>query len=132
MAVQQVWEREIRELHEFFQEWMAGRDADPDRFASVLAPGFTMLGPRGAVEDRDQTIAHVEGARGRQPSLEISIEEPVLRDDTGERLIATYVEVHDYDGGGNRRRSTAVFSRDPKAPNGLMWEHVHETFVETD
>jgi hypothetical protein len=124
------WEREIHELHDFFEAWMAGREADLTRFSSVLAPGFTMVGPRGAVGDREQTIAQVEVARGRTPSLSIAIEDPVLRDDSGDRVIATYVEVHRFDGGGTARRSTVVFSRDGSAPNGVIWEHVHETFLD--
>ena len=48
--LEQRCEAEIVELHQFFGDWFSASEEssiDFDRFAEVLAPDFTMVGPDG-------------------------------------------------------------------------------------
>jgi hypothetical protein len=49
-----------------------------------------------------------------------------------EMAVMTYHELQLNDGVPNQRLSTVVFRQDPAAPNGLVWVHVHETWMETE
>jgi len=41
-----------------------------------------------------------------------------------------YVEIHDWsDGSHTERISTALLEADPDAPDGVLWLHVHETWL---
>lgn len=126
------WEKEIGELHEFFQGWLRGELAPEScrRLETALAEDFAMVVPSGRVLERDELLTGLRRRRGEAPSLTIRIEEPVLRASRPGWRLATYRERQRNDGEETVRISTVLFREDADGPNGLRWIHVHETWVE--
>ncbi|QDV06394.1 hypothetical protein Poly30_19030 [Planctomycetes bacterium Poly30] len=121
---------EIARLHRFFVDWFNGTAPATDEafmaLEKALAPGFQMITPRGDVLDRKQLIDRLRRAHGQR---EVSIETKPLTVKIldGVRVLATYEE-HSTEAGATRVIvSTVLFERDPNAPGGLSWVHVHET-----
>lgn len=130
MTSRSAWEREIRELHAFFEGWLRG-DLEPgefERLESALADDFTMVVPSGRMRRREELTAGLREARGSDPSLTIRVEEPTLRGSGPTWRLATYVERQRSGDDETRRISTVLFREHPEAPNGLRWVHVHETW----
>ena len=46
--------------------------------------------------------------------------------------LATYEEWHDLPGAGNGRLSSVLFGEDDEAPNGVVWLHLHEVWIERE
>lgn len=122
------WRREIEDLHDFFERWYQGDEDDFSRCDSVLADGFTIVGPGGEELGRDAIVQLIRDAHGRG-GLKISTDEHRLVWESDEAVVARYIEVHDQGDEATRRASTAVFRRDDAAPNGLVWVTVHETWL---
>ncbi|TVQ32724.1 MAG: hypothetical protein EA376_05005 [Phycisphaeraceae bacterium] len=149
-------EREIRDLHRFFQDWYNGAIPDTDesfqRFAGALAPGFLIVLPDGRALDREQILRAVRtenASHGKSgPEIRIWVEDVRLRippRTDGDLLIATYEEWQGDAGDDDSPRgrlSTGVF-RIPPAPGTapgttpgtapgtdvVEWLHVHETWL---
>jgi hypothetical protein len=120
--------QEIIDLHRFFEAWFRGEEADFSRFESVTHPEMTFISPGGEVIERGRLLGAIQAGRGNQPTLRIWIENPVLRYQSSEGLLATYEEWQEC-GGETRSRITSVwFVLDDAAPHGLVWRHVHETY----
>jgi len=129
-ALPNAIEREIIELHATFEQWFRGEGpTDLDRFERVLAPDFTMVAPDGSLVQRSQLMHDLAQARGSR-HLAITVEPPEIIWQSSGSCLATYEEVHRYDEYMTRRRSTALFHRSDIAPNGVLWQHVHETWIE--
>ena len=127
-----TWEREIRQLHDFFQGWLGG-ELEPeafDRLEAALAPDFSMVVPSGRIVERGPLVEGLRGRRGAEPGLEIRIEQPVLQDRGDGWILATYQEWQRTPDRRNGRISTVLFREDPAGPHGLRWVHVHETWAE--
>jgi len=124
-------EREIRELHAFFQAWFRAdlprTDAAFDRFRDALAPGFEIVTPDGTTHDREAILALVWDGHAADAEARVWIENPALHFNEGAVLVASYDELQQVSGGSSARRSTVVFRADEAAPNGLRWLRVHET-----
>lgn len=122
------WQHEIEELHDFFERWYDGAEDDFARCDSVLTAGFSIVGPGGEELDRAAIVSVIREAHGRG-GLSISTEDHELLWEGAESVVARYVEVHQKGDQQTRRLSTVVFRRDEAAPNGLVWQTVHETWV---
>ena len=125
------WREEIEELHEFFEAYFLGTESSLDRVDRVLSPTFTIVGPHGVESDRAATMQALVEGHGHTTSLRITTTDHrrILAD--GNVVIASYIEHHELAERSNHRLSTVVFTLDDDAPNGLRWEHVHETWTET-
>jgi hypothetical protein len=127
------WQTEINELHAFFTAWLAGElpndAATFARCAETMAAGFAIVGPDGRLTERDDLIVGLRAAHGARPKLRIWIERPLLRRREGRLSVVTYEEWQTEAGRTTARASTALFLDDPDAPNGLLWAHVHETWM---
>jgi len=129
-ALSSAIEREIIELHAEFEHWFRGEGpTDLDRVELVLAPDFAMVRPDGSLVRRSQLMIDLAQARGSR-HLDIGIEHPEMIWQSRDSCLATYEEVHHHDEYTTRRRSTALFHRSDIAPNGVIWQHVHETWIE--
>ncbi len=129
-ALSDAVEREIIELHAVFERWFLGEGpTDLDRVEQVLAPDFTMVPPNGSLVRRGQLMNDLARARGSR-RVAITIEDPEMIWWSSGSCLAVYEEVHRHNEYTTRRRSTALFLRTDLAPNGLIWQHVHETWVE--
>ncbi len=126
------WQREIDELHAFFEAYFLGTEDSLDRFESVLADGFTIVGPDGAEGDRPATLQMVRDGHAHTDSLSITVSDHRLLARTDELIVATYVEHHQLRDRTNHRLATVVFHVDPAGPNGVRWLRVHETWLDAD
>ena len=123
-------EREIRDLHTFFEAWYRGAIDDTDvsfaRLESVLAPEFTLITSDGFTASREQLLPLMRAEYAAKPEIEISIKNVQLKLASGEILLATYEE-HGVTANGPRATLiTVVLRRNPNTPNGLEWVHIHE------
>lgn len=130
-----VVEKEVGELHRFFQDWYRGELEDEAfrRFSGVMGEGFTIILPDARVLPRQEIIDAVRSQKGSDAQAELWIENVRLVHSEAEFLVATYEEWQGRAGHQARGRlSTVVFTRDEDAPNGLIWRHVHETWLSED
>jgi hypothetical protein len=130
-------QREVVELHSFLAHWMTGavpRSAAVfARFADVLADGFTLISPRGAITARRPLLRELEAAHGvhRAEGLGFRIE---LRDfrhrrTEGPLCLVTYEEWQHLSDTARGRVSSAWFRARSDTPHGVEWLHVHETWL---
>jgi hypothetical protein len=117
---------EIEELHVTFERWFSGETDSLERVEDVLSDGFTMVSPGGETVGRADLIAGLEKAHGVAP-LSIEIRNPVVRWEGADALLVSYEEWQKTFDESNGRQSTVLFERNPSAPNGLTWVHVHES-----
>lgn len=88
-----------------------------------------MIPPNGTLIDRDQLLEDLRGVRGSR-QIDIRIEHPRLIWRSDDAALAVYEEVHHHAECSTRRLSTALFSRSDLTPNGFIWQHVHETWMQ--
>jgi hypothetical protein len=133
MKLELLLQREIEELHHFFQEWFAGVIPQTEehfvRVTAVLDPHFTLVGPDGRLNNYATVIGWLRAGCGSRPGFRLWTEQITLRHQEGELLLATYEEGQAVNGKLNRRLSSVLFRRRAGAPNGLEWLHVHETWL---
>ena len=129
-------EAEIVELHRFLEEWSNAELPDTDeafaRFADVIAPSFLIIDPDGSQADRQPIVDAIRRAHGRRKDApgKIRIENYRLHQSGNGYALATYEEWHELPGGGNGRLSSVLFGFDDNAPNGVVWLHLHEVWIE--
>ncbi|MGX8009442.1 hypothetical protein ACVDG8_010750 [Mesorhizobium sp. ORM8.1] len=125
---------EVVDLHRFFVDWFVAARADTvdfGRFEAVMGEGLTMIAPSGAVLDRDAVIDHVRQSRAScDESFAIAIEDIGPGWQAGDMIVVLYVEAQLRGGKHSRRRSSAVFTVNSSAPNGVEWRHLHETWLQ--
>lgn len=124
--------REITEVHQFFQEWFRGETTEEafSRFDQALDSGFVIIGPGGQALDRGTILEAVRRQHGADPEAVIDVRNVALRMETETTAVFTYEEWHRQPDRTMRGRlSTVVIAREARAPNGLRWRHVHETWL---
>jgi len=124
------WQRDIEDLHIFFEDWLGGNlaqtGANFERLERALAPSFAIINPEGTESPRDPLITGLYNGHGSRSGLRIKIKNPRLRVETDKIVVATYEEWQEYAGTATTRLSTVVFE---KVGEGLRWLHVHETWL---
>ncbi len=128
--------REVIELHDFFQAWLTAALPETDdafaRFAGTAAPGFTLISPDGRQLDRATVTAWIREAYGSRPGSRLWTTDHAIRYEDDRCVLATYLEWQTRDGVTTCRISSALFVADGSAPNGLLWQHVHESWLSPD
>ena len=125
--------RELIELHDFFIRWLRAKDEALDiaRLARVLDPRFRLITPDGGVLERQTVIDWIAGSRGaRGTGFRIEVSDFAAIWQSPEAVLLEYVETQYSDGKTTKRLSTALFCREPKAPCGLVWRHLQETWLQ--
>ncbi|MEM8930251.1 MAG: hypothetical protein AAGE94_03705 [Acidobacteriota bacterium] len=129
-------EREVIELHVFFEEWFHARLDDTDaayaRFADAMAADMIYIGPGGNSLTRQPLLTGLRGRHGAWKGSEarIWIEAVETRDLGGGLALVTYEEWQTDPAGDTRaRRSTILLEVSDAGPAGLVWRHVHETWM---
>ena len=129
-------EREVVELHVFFEEWFHGRLDDTDaafaRFADAMADDMVYIGPAGNALARETLLTGLRGRHGAWQGSEarIWIDAVETRDLGGGLALVTYEEWQTDPAGDTRaRRSTILLETSDAGPAGLVWRHVHETWM---
>ena len=130
-------QREIEELHLFFQQWFNGDLEDTDenfqRFAGVMAEDFEIITPAGLRVLRAELLLRLRAAhstqRDSEPPLRIWVENVQARPLAPELIHATYEEWQETGGEVKGRLSTALLRSADGTPNNLGWVHVHEVWL---
>ena len=125
---------EVVNRHHFFVEWFTGRAIEAELEASLraFAPDMVMIEPDANTIGRDDIVAMVTSARGKRPAdFEIRVELVSARLIGSDIAAVVYDEHQVIDGEKSARRSSAVFSADPDAPEGVVWRHLQETWITT-
>ena len=121
--------REVEDLHRHFVELFTGRWPDIARCAVAFAPEFEMVMPSGKSFDRTQALALLSAAKAA-PDFAITIQSPRVVWEGSDKALLQYVEQQYRDGKVTRRLSSALFSADRTAPNGVVWRYLHETWMQ--
>ena len=126
----QAVRQEILDLHALFARWLGPGDGDLGDVGAVLAPDFQLIAPDGRTLTRDlvlQDLAAAVGGHGRSFAIEITDLStlPVGPD----HVLAVYVERQTLPERTTSRRSSALFRQDAGAPRGVVWLHLHETWL---
>jgi hypothetical protein len=126
-------EKEITELHQFFESWYRGEleNTEPSfsRLADVLAAEFALVTPDGHVVERQQLLDLMRTEYATKPEIKIWIENCRLRFSDQNVFIVIYEE-HGID--KNRKRVsliTAVLQKNQQQVNGLEWVHISEVHL---
>lgn len=122
---------EILRQHRFLQDWLRGAPPDTAEafapFAASHAPDFRLVDPGGTTLTRTGVLSRVRAAHGAVPGLVIRIADVELVAAQGPLAVAAFTETHLAARTETTRSATAVLHRDPTAPGGLAWLHLHET-----
>ena len=127
---------EVEALHAFFVAWLGGtveRSEAEFAPARALADGLTFIGPDGGVAEREGLVARLEAAHGvfadSEPPFSIRIANAQARPLGNGHCLVIYEEWQEIGGKTNGRLSGAVMRLDARAPNGVEWLHVQETWL---
>ncbi len=132
---------EVEGLHDFFMDWYAGRcPRDQAVFAngagSRMIDGFTIVMPGGGFLSRDEILPLIENGYGINDRFKIKIRNVQVLHETADIVLASYEEWQreavNSTPPENGRLSSALFLRDPSRDSGLIWRHVHETWLPAD
>ncbi len=130
------FEAEVREFHEALTGWFSGTLPRTEQgfsgLAGVIAEDFTLISPRGVVDQAAPLLAEIEGVHGVQSGVRFSIriENCRLRFADGPHCLGTYEEWQEREGVTTARLSTVLFRVRTDRRNGLEWLHLHETWLE--
>jgi hypothetical protein len=132
-ALEQEIQREVIDLHRFFQHWFAGeRELSVrgfERFTSVIADDFELIAPSGVRSNRSGLMDIIWKAHGKDPGSRIWIEN-IHCHPLGEQLhLATYEEWQGTDDAVRGRLSSALLRHHPDLPHSIKWLHLHETWL---
>lgn len=127
-------EREVVELHRFFQSWFTGAversEEEYERVVNALADDFLFVTPDGGTADRDGILKQVESSWGaRPPGFSVWIQQVRVRWASAEVCLLTYEEWQSDVSETRGRLSSALFRKNPEAPLGVEWVHLHETWL---
>lgn len=126
--------KEIIELHTFFEDWAKGKIQQKKlrRLRSVLAPEFIIITPEAQKIRKVQLLEMIESGYSKfdtqSDQYNIWIEEVNSRQVTSNTFLSTYKEWQNINGTEQARLSTVLFQQKDDLPNGLLWQHVHETW----
>lgn len=123
-------EAEIKRLHAYLVPLFTGRQHDVGPCADAFADRLSMITPDGAVFDRPGILANLANATAAE-GFSIAIRDVQLIWESDKAVLLRYVEEQYRDGETTRRLSSALFIVDEKAPLGVAWRHLHETWQET-
>ncbi|WP_420631245.1 hypothetical protein [Candidatus Leptofilum sp.] len=127
-------EKEIVELHQFFQDWFNGEISEEDnvfaRFSKVMADGFYIVPPSGRLSLRTPLVTNLRQLYGNSQANpgKIWIQDVQIRHQSADLILATYEEWQTFNDKTTSRLSSALFQADANAPNGVVWLCVHETW----
>jgi len=125
---------EVLDFHRFFEAWYDAATADStdfDRCERTFGYAFHMIPPSGRIFGRAETIELIRANRATYSS-DFSIEITDIRAsfETKDTIVLTYIEAQSRAGKYSRRQASALFTASSSAPNGVEWQHLHETWLQ--
>lgn len=126
-------EAEICRLHDFFQAWFRGalvkNEENFRQFAAVMSPDFFIIAPDGGLMTLPPLTERLRQAYGKQPGVRIWTQQHHLHYQRADLALCTYEEWQEHNGETTVRLSSVLFQQHAGAPHGLLWCHVHETWL---
>lgn len=120
---------EILDAHVAIERLFTGEaaPADLDGLLARFSDDFHLISPAGAMLDKADVRALFSRLYAARPGFSIVIDDVRIYPFSADSILATYREAQ-ADAAGTRttRVSTAVLT---KAGAGLVWRHLHETWV---
>lgn len=119
------------------QDWLRGTcPRTPEGFApfaDALADPCRVVSPLGTVTERAELLIEFEAAHGvmaaHGDAFVIRVEDAKVLHEWGDHALVSYEEWHDLGGESSARLSTVLYRADEKAPLGVSWSLVHETWL---
>lgn len=125
---------EVLDFHRFFEGWYDAATADSIDFGRcehTFGQAFRMIPPTGRIFDRDETIELIRANRATfRGDFAIEISDIRASFETEDTIVLTYVEAQSRAGKYSRRQASALFTASSSAPNGVEWQHLHETWLQ--
>ncbi|WP_349960223.1 hypothetical protein [Rhizobium sp. ZPR3] len=125
---------EVIDFHRFFEAWYNAATADNtdfDRCERTFGQAFHMIPPTGRLFDRAETIELIRTNRASfRGDFSIEISDIRSSFETEDTIVLTYVEAQMRAGKYSRRQASALFTASSSAPNGVEWQHLHETWLQ--
>lgn len=125
---------EVIKRHAFFVEWFTGRGSEAELEASLraFATDMIMVEPDASTIGQAEIVAMITSARGKRPAdFAIRVELVAARQIGTDAALVIYDEHQVIDGEKTARRSSAVFTADAGAPEGVVWRQLQETWIPT-
>jgi hypothetical protein len=119
---------EVHALHQVFVELFTGRSKDHARCAAVLAADFWMISPNGQCLGRDHVLQAIAAATA-PADFRIAIHGVRVISDFGDSVLLHYIEEQYRRPHTTRRLSTALFTAEARAPLGVVWRYLQETWT---
>ena len=125
-------QREVSELHRFFEHWFNGSLAKTDQQFARLRRSwqepFALRDPSGELLSATRLVDEVHSQHGAFPGLRIEVGEFKVSTPTdGPPGLVGYEERHSDGNAIDRRLCVARFIEDDAAPNGVRWISLDET-----
>ncbi len=125
---------EVIDFHRFFEAWYDAATADKTDFGRcelTFGQAFHMIPPTGRIFDCTETIELIRANRASfHGDFSIEISDIRARFETADMIVVTYVEAQTRAGKYSRRQASALFTASSSAPNGVEWQHLHETWLQ--
>lgn len=124
---------EICRLHDFFQAWFTGDVAESEeifqQFAAVMSADFFTIAPDGGLMELPALSTRLRHAYGKQPGVRIWTQNQRLHYQRADVALCTYEEWQERAGTTTSRLSSVLFQQHAGVPHGIIWLHVHETWL---
>jgi len=133
-------EKEVIELHKFFEQWFKSEIENNDellaRLEDVLSEEFLLITPTGSVSSREQVITQIKNGYGSRKADEtpyrLWVQNIECRFVENNLCLVIYEEWGEVAGKINARLSSALFRKNDELINGVEWVHVHEVYIPTE
>ncbi len=128
--IEHLIEKEIRELHRFFQRWFAGNieKREINRLDNVIHENFILITPSASLLDKKILMQFIQESYGTKKDIRIWTDNINIHAEINNIYIVTYDEFQTLDEHKTIRRSSAVFRFNSDKINNLEWIKVHETW----
>ncbi|MBM7047274.1 hypothetical protein [Rhizobium lusitanum] len=125
---------EVLAFHRFFEEWYDAATAHGVDFARcerTFGQAFHMIPPSGRLFSRAETIELIRANRATyRGDFTIEITDISAGFETADTIVLTYVEAQWRAGKHSRRQASALLTASSSAPDGVEWQHLHETWLQ--
>lgn len=127
------WQKEIEDLHDFFELWLAGKIDKTEKiysqFSDAVDNNFSLVSPDGVLSLKKQLLPSLYQAHNKRKGVEIWTKNKKLLFQDSKTLLVSYEEWQKESSKEKVRLSTAIFIIDKAKANGVRWLRVHETWL---
>ncbi|MEM8742256.1 MAG: hypothetical protein AAGE13_12290 [Pseudomonadota bacterium] len=137
MTLAEICVAETKRLHVVLEDWLVGAVAKTDTaflpFSEALAPELEVISPNGSRTGHAALLSEFYGIHGvlaeDRAAFRIRVENAAAREIAPGLALATYEEWHERGEEMSARLTSVLMRAAPDAPGGVVWLHVHETWL---